>query len=187
MVDWKSGYVVCVHKVRLEEEAPRPEAFHRASQELLRAMDVRPDKSKVVIKPNIVREFPPESGVVTHPAFVGGIISYLKELGWPVERVAVAEGGGPIETDHDMMAKYFPGAGYTAMQEEWGVELVDLNEDEPTYLPVPGGQVFSRMGIAGTIADPDAFVINVPKMKTHVLTLYTGAIIWASPPFLSRI
>jgi uncharacterized protein (DUF362 family) len=176
MTDWKSGHVVCVHKVELAGDTPGPEAFHQASLELLRAMDLQPGKSRVVIKPNIVREFPPESGVVTHPAFVGGIIGYMKEIGWPAERIAVAEGGGPIETDHDMLGKYFPGADYTAMQEEWGVELVDLNEDEPQYMPVPEGQVFSRMGIAATIADPDAFFINVPKMKTHNLGITTLSI-----------
>ncbi len=173
---WRSDDVVCIHKVAWEGDDPSCEDFRRAALELLRAMDLRLDRERVIVKPNIVREFSPDSGVVTHPAFVDGIVAYLKEVGLSANRIVVAEGGGPIETDHDMLAKYFPGAGYTAMQEEWGVELADLNEDEPTYLSVPGGQVFSRMGIAGTIADPDAFVINVPKMKTHNLGITTLSI-----------
>ncbi len=175
MKPWQSENVVCVHKVEWEGEWPSPEKYARAARELLKAMDLRPDRRKVVIKPNVVGAFEPSVGITTNPDFVGGIIDHLLGVGVPAASIAVAEGGGE-EHDHDMVGKYFVISGIAVVAKERGVHLVDLNDDEPVRVDLPDGQIFPRIPIASTIFDPDAFVINVPKMKTHNLGITTLSI-----------
>jgi uncharacterized protein (DUF362 family) len=138
-------------------------------------MDLRPDRKKVVIKPNVVAPHEPNVGITTNPDFVGGIIDHLVDVGVTPESIAIAEGGGE-EHDHDMVGRYFVISGIAAMAEERGVRMVDLNDDEPVRVELTDGQVFPRVPIASTIFDPDAFVINVPKMKTHNLGITTLSI-----------
>lgn len=93
MKPWQSENVVCVHKVEWEDEWPAPENYAQAARELLKAMDLRPDRKKVVIKPNVVSPVEPSMGITTNPDFVGGIIDHLLGVGVPAASIAVAEGG----------------------------------------------------------------------------------------------
>ena len=58
---WDRPTVVCVHKVALEG-IPGQADFERGARELLGAMDLRPDQP-VLIKPNVVMDMAPDSGV----------------------------------------------------------------------------------------------------------------------------
>ena len=87
---WDHPTGVCVHKVALER-MPDPEDFERGARELLGAMDLRPDRP-VLIKPNLVMDMAPDSGIVTHPAFVGGMVDHLLAVGLREEEIVIAEG-----------------------------------------------------------------------------------------------
>jgi len=172
---WQSENVVCVHKVEWEGEWPAPQDYHGAAIELLQAMDVRPDRKRVVLKPNVVVPYEPEVAVTTNPDFVGGVIDYLIDAGVPVASMVVADGGGG-DDDHDMLGKFFPVSGIAAAAQQRGVRLLDLNDDPPVWAEVPEGQVFKRVPIASTIYDPEAYIINLPRMKTHNLGITTLSI-----------
>lgn len=150
---------------------PAPEDFVRAARELMEAMRVRPDRPKIVIKPNVVVGVAPDSGISVHPAFVAGLIDYFGSLGYGPERIAVGEGGSS-EEDPDMRL-HFGQAGYEEYVASKGVRLVDLNADSHVRVPIPEGIVFKEMPIASTIKDPEAYFVDVAKLKSHNLAITT--------------
>ena len=114
----------------------------------------------VVLKPNIVtspshkcsywHDGTAHPGQVTDLRVIRSVIAYLLER-CPLRRLSIAEGGaewsrGSGENGEDGWTVHFPefgGLSYAAIVEEFGhshpgiVDLVDLNEDEIRFLPVP--------------------------------------------------
>lgn len=160
---WHTEDTVCLLKTHLDS-LPGPEAFRSAAPDLMRALRP-PLRARIVIKPNVVWKMPADSGVVTHPAFVGGLVDALRERGFSADDIVVAEGGG-IEGDHDM-AEIFAMAGYADELSSRGVELRDLNEDSSVEMAVSGGHVLRNIHVARTIVGEERTVINVAKLKTH--------------------
>ena len=161
MFNWQSEDIVCIYQPELTGW-PEPPAMRQAAYDLLKAMGLNPGARRVLIKPNIVQGVSVDSGISVHPAFVDGIARYMREAGAP--SIVVAEGGGTDE-NHDM-ATHFQRAGYTEWAEVAGVPLVDLNADEYVRIPI-AGRIFKSLPIASTVVQPDQFVINVAKLKTH--------------------
>jgi len=160
---WQAEDTVCLLKTDLNG-FPGPETFHSAALDLMSALRP-PLGARVVIKPNVVWKMPSDSGVITHPAFIGGLVDALRERGLSADDIVVAEGGG-IEDDHDM-AEIFAIAGYADEISSRGIELRDLNEDSSTEMVVIGGRVLSTFHVAHTIVGEERTVINVAKLKTH--------------------
>jgi len=167
---WFADNAVCIYKANIKSP-PLWDDFSSAAYEMLRAMGLKlPKAAKAVIKPNITTAPPPETGIATHPAFVRGIIRYLKEeVGLDNDKILVAEGArGVLDT-----TEHFKNTGYLAMTGEEGVTFINLDRDQVTRIPIPGGQIFREMGIARIIVAEDTFLINVPKLKTHNLAITT--------------
>jgi len=160
---WYADDIVCLFRTDLDGP-PGPEIFHSVALELMRALRP-PLHAQVVIKPNVVWKMPADSGVVTHPAFVSGLVDALCERGVSADDIIVAEGGG-IEGDHDM-TEIFAIAGYTDKLGARGIKLRDLNEDSSVEIAVPGGRVLRTIHVARTIVGEERTVINVAKLKTH--------------------
>jgi len=133
---------------------------------LLPPLAVEPG-DKVVIKPNMVRPKPPESGVTTDARVVEAIIDHLQGLG--VREITVAEGGNP-GTD-----KAFKVTGLREVVERHGVGLVNLNKDRGVEVEVKGGWALDRVVIAETVLECDKLV-NVPKLKIHHMAQVTLSI-----------
>lgn len=172
-MDWQRDDTVVLY--RTEESYPySPDAFRRASTAMLAALQVPIDKPKVTLKPNVVYGVAPDSGITVHPEFLRGVIDHLTDRGIPPAAISVAEGGGG-ETNRDM-AVHYAAVGYDRLANETGVKLVDLNADDYVRVGIPEGRVFDQMPIGRTVWDPDAFFINIPKMRTHNLAITTLSI-----------
>ena len=129
---------------------------------------IDPD-AKIVVKPNLIMKRVPEDGVTTHPAFVGAIVKKLQSLG--CRNILVAESGGGPYTE-PLLRTLYKGCGYTAMAEETGVPL----NYATGYREVEGsGKVTRRFSVIDPIAEAD-LVINVCKLKTHGMTMMSGAV-----------
>lgn len=117
-----------------------------------------PKREKVVIKPNIVGPYSPNSGIVTDPEIVGYLIDYLNEKG--IEDIVIAE-SSRISSD---TYKAFEKSGFKKMAEERKVKLINLNEVEREEVSWRHGK----------LKIPKLFMereyINVPKLKTHTQT-----------------
>ncbi len=162
---------VYLHKLEHACTPPSSEDMARGAYELLKAL-APPLKNRVAIKPNVTVPADGDSGIVTHPDFVVGIIDYLLEMGISAGDIMVAEGGGSGLPPHGM-DEHYGQSGYTAMAQRRGVRLINLNGDERVSVQLPQAEILREIGIAKTVKSDDTFFINVPKYKTHNLAVTT--------------
>lgn len=171
--DWQRDDTVVL--LRVPGSAPYDDARYRAAaMEMLRALAPVITQPKVTLKPNVVHGVAPDSGITVHPAFLRGVIDHLTESGIPAGAITVAEGGGG-EQNRDMR-EHYRAVEYDLLAAETGINLVDLNADDFVRVDIPDGRVFTQMPIGRTVWDPEAYFINIPKMRTHNLAITTIAI-----------
>jgi uncharacterized protein (DUF362 family)/Pyruvate/2-oxoacid:ferredoxin oxidoreductase delta subunit len=121
----------------------------------------------VLLKPNIVMDAPPEKAVVTHPAFLEAVIRLVWEGG--ASRVLVGDSPG-------IQKPNFTGkvSGLGEVTRKMGAEWVDFTRNREE-LPCPGGRVVRHFTVAGVLAEAGC-LISLPKLKTHQLMFFTGAL-----------
>jgi uncharacterized protein (DUF362 family)/NAD-dependent dihydropyrimidine dehydrogenase PreA subunit len=123
---------------------------------------------RVLLKPNILSVSSSESAINTHPAVIGSVIRYLKELN---AIPFVAEASGFVASTEDAFEK--SGIGEVCKDEE--VEFHSFSKEGFSEVDVPDGEIFDKIYIAKDILNADV-VISLPKLKTHVQAKYTGAV-----------
>lgn len=136
----------------------------KKSVELIGGLNIK-EGSKVLIKPNLLRPSHPNRGVTTHPAVVKAIIRLLKE-----KDCKIFVGDSPGFHDAKITAKV---AGILDVCKEENVPFVDF-EDKKSYL-VKDALLIKRFDFAKILDEVD-YVINVPKLKTHVQMGITFAV-----------
>jgi uncharacterized protein (DUF362 family)/Pyruvate/2-oxoacid:ferredoxin oxidoreductase delta subunit len=119
---------------------------------------------KVLLKPNLLTARTPEQAVTTHPEVVRVLIRLVRERG---AIPCVADSPNNVVK----LPRVWEKTGFAAMCAEEDVPLLNLERAGSTRFTV-NGLTFS---VAQPVLDADA-VINVPKVKTHVLTTLTGAV-----------
>lgn len=120
---------------------------------------------KVLVKPNLLSAKGPDRAITTHPELVGLVANMVRDLGAEVV-IGDAPGGGRSETP-----RVWRETGLAAVAEREKLTL--LNFEMEGTRPVTVGE--NTYYIAKPVLEAD-FVINMPKLKTHVLTLMTGGI-----------
>jgi len=123
---------------------------------------VRPG-DRVLIKPNLLKSSPPEAAVTTHPEIVRAVIGLVREAGG---RSAVGDSPGIGD-----LRRVCQKAGLLEVLADEGVELADFE----TAASLKGKGRFQRFDVARAAADADV-IINLPKLKTHGMTVLTGAV-----------
>ena len=123
-------------------------------------------RSKVFVKINhLSPPSTPDKAIVTHPAFTREVLSLLKQL--DVE----------ITVGDDIQSKGKDGflvSGYRQVCEELDVRLVNLREGGFREMDC-AGKVLKKTYISPLLLDTD-FILNLPKLKTHSFTVFTGAV-----------
>jgi uncharacterized protein (DUF362 family)/ferredoxin len=141
-------------------------ALERA-MELIGGIDdiIRPG-SKVFVKINhLPPPSTPERGIITHPVFVEAVVNFLKKAGADVTVGDDIESG---EVDG------FDISGFREMCKRADVKLVNLRERGFAEIPC-NGMVLEKAYISTVALEADV-IVNLPKLKTHSLTLFTGSI-----------
>ena len=122
-------------------------------------------QKKIVIKPNLTDTlFPP---VTTDVNCIKAIIEYIQSCS-PRAKIIVAEGSGGCDTP-----KAFERLGYVALEDVYGIKLVDLNADERKTLKNSKAMVLKELEVPKTLLG--AYVISVPVPKEHGMARFTGA------------
>ena len=129
---------------------------------------VRPGQ-RVALKANLIARKKPETAATTHPAVVEA-----------VARQVLAAGGRPIICDSPggpftvpLLRSIYKATGMTGVAQRTGAELnYDTGE---VVLPHPGGKVIRQLPVIKVLTEADV-IIALPKLKTHGMTLYTGAV-----------
>ena len=122
--------------------------------------------SKVFVKINHLS--PPseaEKGIVTHPVFVEAVLELLKRAG------AEITVGDDIDSD---TGDGFQISGFRQMCDKAGVRLINLRETGFVETSCQG-HLLNKVYFSSTVLDADV-IINLPKLKTHSLTIFTGGI-----------
>ncbi len=123
----------------------------------------------VALKPNLLLPLSPDNNATTHPELVGAIGRLVKEAG--ATPVVVESPGGPYTKI--TFKKSYKVNGLTDICLKHGIEL---NYDTTTVKVVLDAYGRNRsFSILKPLADAD-FVINIPKLKTHGMMTYTGAV-----------
>jgi len=142
---------------------------------------VRPGQ-RILLKPNLLAKAAPEQAVTTHPAVVEAVVELVMQAGG---RPVLADSpGGPFTKG--ALTSVYRGCGLTAVAERTGAEL---NYDTSVAtVGHPGGKMLKRLDLIKVVQDVDA-VITLPKLKTHLLTTFTGAtkILFGVIPGLTKV
>jgi uncharacterized protein (DUF362 family) len=154
---------------------PTWDDFKKSAYDLLSGIEFDPPLDrKIVIKPNLVNAFTPDSGIITHPGFVHGVVKYLKEKGVKGFNIIIAEGGG---TERDrLILDQLKTSHYEELIREEKISFVNLNFESVVPTPVHKGIVFKSIGLAELVADKEVYLINMPKLKCHNFARLTFAI-----------
>ena len=125
-----------------------------------------PRKKTVLLKPNMLSPHPPEEAITTHPLLVQLIATELRALG---NRVLIAD--SPAGGHNKNIKRLWRVTGMTEAARQSGAQLVDIN----------ARSLIERKGLERNFFMTDLlnevdYVVNMPKLKTHGLTLLTGAI-----------
>jgi uncharacterized protein (DUF362 family)/Pyruvate/2-oxoacid:ferredoxin oxidoreductase delta subunit len=125
---------------------------------------VRPGQ-KVLLKPNLLSAKNPNRAITTHPEIVAAVARIVRRAGGEVQ-VGDSPGGAKRG-----VKRVWENTGMLDMANREGIELVNFEAS--------GVEKFNIDGRIYHLAKPAIeadLIISLPKLKTHVLTLFTGAI-----------
>ena len=143
---------------------------------------VRPGE-RIVLKANLLRAAPPESAICTHPAVVAAVARLVKEAGGTP--VICDSPGGALHKEAVLRSLYEK-TGMAAAAAAAGAEL--SMDSSTRTVSLPEGKVLRQAEIITPVAEADG-VIDLCKMKTHVLMSMTGAVknLFGVIPGLSKV
>jgi len=153
--------IVQVHSDRVEDAVR--EAVAQAG-----GLEIAPG-STVLLKPNGVTPSPSGSGKITDARVTEAVARLVLEQG--PGRVIIGEGssvGYDFPGRRDTMT-CLEASGTADVARRLGLELVDLNRDEPVQVHAPGAYVMPDFAVARTAWEAD-ILVDLPVVKTHVRT-----------------
>ncbi len=122
---------------------------------------------KVLIKPNVVGCFPKKQiATTTHPSLVEAVCKILKK-----NNCKIFIGDSPFTEP----VSSFKASGIDKVAKKYG-RLVTFEQDKLINIRDKNAKILKKFEIAEIVKNVD-LIINMPKLKTHSLTKYTGAVI----------
>jgi len=121
---------------------------------------------KVLIKPNVVGSYHKNQyAITTHPAIIEAVCKILKQKG-----CKIFIGDSPFTNPENA----FRHSEIERVAKKYG-KLVIFEQDKFVTIKNEHGRILKKFKTARIIKEAD-LIINMPKLKTHMLTKYTGAI-----------
>jgi uncharacterized protein (DUF362 family) len=123
-------------------------------------------RSKVFVKINhLSPPSSPDDAIVTHPSFAREVLRLLLELSLDI---TVGDDIQSQEKDGFLLS------GYRKVCTDLGIRLVNLKERGFREVHCKG-QILKKALISPLLHEVD-YIVNLPKLKTHSLTAFTGAV-----------
>lgn len=123
----------------------------------------------LLVNPNLLQGADPEKAITTHPEFIKAVVELLQDEGVSVI-IGDSSGGRMTESN---LRKNYEKSGWDWVAEETGAKL--SYETGSTSLNFSDGRIIKNINAWKVLDEVDG-VINLPKLKTHNLTVYTGAV-----------
>lgn len=154
----------CVSIVKCKSYAPAlvQEATHKAIDLIGGITRFIKPTSKVLVKPNLLMAKEPEFGIDTHPEVLRAVIKILKEINCSV---FVGDGPSVWGNQTENVDEVYQRSGVKRVCQEEGIELVKFDKRR-----------MRKEFPLTTWLDYCDYLVNLPKFKTHDLTILTGAI-----------
>jgi uncharacterized protein (DUF362 family)/ferredoxin len=131
-------------------------------------------QSKILLKPNLLMSAPPERAITTHPSFIEAVIENIVDITGKSQNILIADSFGPATPYNKKgMEKIYDATGILGIAERTGCRLNYSAEYE--CLSNKKGRILKRIEIIKPVIEADV-IINLPKFKTHNLTVISGAI-----------
>lgn len=125
--------------------------------------------TNVLIKPNVLSAKSPNEAITTHPALVNAICRILKEKNC---KISIGDSSGIGAFGGTRRA--FKKTGIEEIAKRYNAEIIPFEESKIVYKKI-NGKILKGIHISKSLLDAD-FIINMPKLKTHALVGYTGAV-----------
>ncbi|MEF8835696.1 MAG: DUF362 domain-containing protein [Candidatus Thermoplasmatota archaeon] len=127
------------------------------------------DGETILINPNLLKGTPPDDAVVTHPDFIIAVIEALEQ-----KDVDIIVGDSPAgRMTEKNLEKQYNKSGWKKIEKKTSAEL-NYNV-EYIQKNFPGGDIKKNFKFLKIAEEVDG-IINLPKLKTHSLTVFTGAV-----------
>jgi uncharacterized protein (DUF362 family) len=126
---------------------------------------------KVLLKANLLMRRKPEKATTTHPAVVQALAELVLEAGGkPI--IFDSPGGYNFHTQSTLDSVYET----CGMKEAARASGAELSYDTAVVdVPYPDGKMIKSIKTMQIVLDADK-IINIPKIKTHMMMVYSGAV-----------
>lgn len=124
---------------------------------------------RVLLKANLILKKRPEEAATTNPIFVRAVADILIKYG---AKVVIGDSPGGVFKE-SRMRNIYKSTGMTEAANNTGSQL-NCNL-KSTIIDNPEGKILRKIVVTDMINDVDK-IINLPKLKTHGLATYTGAV-----------
>ena len=125
--------------------------------------------SNVLLKPNVLSAKRPDEAITTHPSIVNAICKILKEKKC---KISIGDSSGMDVFGGTRRA--FKKTGIEEIAHKYNAKLIPFEESEIIYTKI-NGKILKRIHVSKSVLDAE-LIINIPKLKTHSLIGYTGAV-----------
>jgi uncharacterized protein (DUF362 family)/Pyruvate/2-oxoacid:ferredoxin oxidoreductase delta subunit len=129
-----------------------------------------PRKKYFLIKPNILSAETPDKAITTNPAVVDAICNILEEYG---SKIIIAESSGLFSENKRMLA--LEKSGIKAVADKHKIKILPFEHTKIKNVHAKNAKILKEIPLSSLIDEID-YIINVPKLKTHSLVGYTGAV-----------
>jgi len=146
-------------------DAAYDDSMERVIARILDEFPIEWRGKKTLVKPNMLGPFKVEEGVTTHPVMVRAVVRQLRARG-----AEVTVGDSPGLSGYGASDHVARTCGIADASEGC---LINLGRN-PTRRLI-SSKYMQHITIAGDVLDAD-IVVNLPKLKTHGLTIFSGAI-----------
>lgn len=155
-----------------------PEILDPALEDCLKALNcfkdiIKPGK-KILIKPNLLSPSNPEKAITTHPMFVEAVVKKIVEITGQPENITLADSCVPIlPHTKNGLKKLYETTGMINLPQRTGIIL--NYDNRSTKISFADGVSVKQIDAINSVSAAD-IIINIPKLKTHNLTVTTGAV-----------
>lgn len=123
------------------------------------------DVNKILLKPNVLGPYAPEKATTTHPKILEALILLLKS-----KELIIGDSCGDMNADTERAMEK---AGIKEIANQYNVKILPFEKDKKIKLNTKNPYLKDIL-FPQTIKEVD-LIINLPKLKTHCLTQYSGA------------
>ena len=123
--------------------------------------------ARVLLKPNIMSDAAPDSGLITNPRFVKAVAEYVRQYS-----ANIKVGDCSSKQSFEGTAASLKAAGLKETL-QGSAEVVNLDSDYKWVMF--NNRYADKIMIAKGVMDSEV-LITVPKLKTHIFTFFTGAV-----------